>query len=74
MRPTTATRRPSPRSPRTPTSTTGVANSFELVAIQPGPDPDSYVATLAVTGNGFNGTNPMTFHPRDELIASLRIS
>ncbi|MEO3876468.1 hypothetical protein ABGB18_47540 [Nonomuraea sp. B12E4] len=47
---------------------------FELISIEPGPDSDSYVATLKVSGNGHNGTGPMTFHLRDGLIASLRIS
>ncbi|MBV2353943.1 nuclear transport factor 2 family protein [Streptomyces sp. J2-1] len=35
---------------------------------------DTYVATLTVSGNGHNGTGPMTFVVRDGLIASLRIS
>ena len=56
------------------TDNIGVQSHFELIAIKPGPDPDSYIATLKVTGNGYNGTGPMTFHVRDGLIASLRIS
>jgi hypothetical protein len=34
-----------------------------------GPD-----VTLTVTGDGFNGTGPMNFEPRDGRIARLRIS
>ncbi|MCI2423010.1 nuclear transport factor 2 family protein [Saccharopolyspora sp. K220] len=56
------------------TDNIGVQAHFELIAIEPGPSPDSYVATLKVTGNGHNGTGPMTFQLRDGLIASLRIS
>ncbi len=34
---------------------------FELVDVAPGPDPDSVVATLTVSGDGYNGTGPITF-------------
>ncbi|MPZ28632.1 MAG: nuclear transport factor 2 family protein [Micromonosporaceae bacterium] len=56
------------------TDNIGVQAHFELIALQPGADPDGYVATLKVTGNGFNGTGQLTFQLRDRLIASLRIS
>ncbi|GAB3338361.1 nuclear transport factor 2 family protein [Micromonospora halotolerans] len=56
------------------TDNIGVQSHFALVGIEPGTDPDSYVVTLTVSGNGFNGTGPMTFHLRDGLIASLNIS
>ncbi|PWR05539.1 ketosteroid isomerase [Micromonospora acroterricola] len=56
------------------TDNIGKQSHFELVGIEPGPDADSYVVTLTVTGKGHNGTGPMTFHLRDGLIASLRIS
>ncbi|MQY16540.1 hypothetical protein SRB5_67390 [Streptomyces sp. RB5] len=56
------------------TDNIGVQAHFDLVAIEPGPDPDTYVATLTVTGNGHNGTGPMTFRLRDGLIAGLRIA
>ncbi|MFC0030290.1 nuclear transport factor 2 family protein [Micromonospora chaiyaphumensis] len=56
------------------TDNIGVQSHFELVEIQPGTGSDSYVVTLKVSGNGFNGTGPMTFRLRDGLIASLRIS
>ncbi|MEU1079014.1 nuclear transport factor 2 family protein [Streptomyces sp. NPDC005908] len=55
------------------TDNIGVQSHFATEGIEPGPDPDSYVVTLAVTGNGYNGTGPMTFHLRDGLIASVRI-
>lgn len=56
------------------TDNIGVQSHFELVEVEPGTDSDSYVVTLTVSGNGFNGTGPMTFRLRDGLIASLRIS
>lgn len=56
------------------TDNIGVQAHFELDAIEPGSSADTYVATLTVTGNGHNGTGPMTFHLRDGLIASLRIT
>jgi hypothetical protein len=56
------------------TDNIGVREHFELLGIEPGTSPDSYVLTLTVTGDGFNGTGRMTFRLRDGLIASLRIS
>ena len=56
------------------TDNIGKQSQFELLAIEPGAEPESYVATLKVTGNGFNGTGPMAFQLRDGLIASVRIS
>ncbi|MGI5373306.1 nuclear transport factor 2 family protein [Streptomyces sp. CA-251387] len=56
------------------TDNIGVQAHFELDAIEPGPSSDTYVATLTVTGNGHNGTGPMTFRLRDGLIAGLRIT
>jgi ketosteroid isomerase-like protein len=56
------------------TDNIGKQSHFELLAIEPGDGPDSYVATLKVSGNGFNGTGPMAFQLRDGLIASVRIS
>ena len=41
---------------------------------EPGTMPDSYVVTLTVTGDGFNGTGPMNFELRDGRIARLRVS
>jgi hypothetical protein len=47
---------------------------FELVGIEETDDPDQVVATLTVSGEGFNGTGPMTFTFRDGRIARLVIS
>jgi hypothetical protein len=56
------------------TDNIGVQAHFDLDAIKRGSSADTYVATLTVIGNGHNGTGPMTFHLRDGLIASLRIT
>lgn len=56
------------------TDNIGVQSHFDLLAIERGEEPDSYVATLRVSGNGYNGTGPMVFRLRDGLVASLRIS
>jgi hypothetical protein len=56
------------------TDNIGVRSRFELVSAEPGTTPDSYIVTLTVTGDGFNGTGPMDFGLRDRRIASPRIS
>jgi hypothetical protein len=56
------------------TDNIGVRSHFKLVGAEPGAMPGSYVVTVTVTGDGFNGTGPMNFELRDGLIASLRIS
>ena len=56
------------------TDNIGVQTHFELLAIEPGEEPDTYVATIRVRGNGYNGTGPMEFRLRGGLVASLRIS
>lgn len=56
------------------TDNIGVRSHFELVGAESGATPDSYVVTLKVTGDGFNGTGPMNIELRDGKIASLRIS
>jgi SnoaL-like domain len=56
------------------TDNIGVQSHFDLLAIEPGQDQDSYVVTIRVRGNGYNGTGPMEFRLRDGLVASLRIS
>jgi hypothetical protein len=55
------------------TDNIGVQTHFDLLDVTSGPDPETHVATLRVTGNGYNGTGPMTFRLRDGLIADLRI-
>jgi ketosteroid isomerase-like protein len=47
---------------------------FDLVGIEATDDPDQVVATLTVSGAGFNGTGPMTFTFRKGQIARLVIS
>lgn len=56
------------------TDNIGKRSHFEPVDVQPGSEPDTFVVTLTVTGDGYNGTGPMTFTLRDGRIASLRIS
>ncbi|MGH1549921.1 nuclear transport factor 2 family protein [Leifsonia poae] len=56
------------------TDNIGVRSHFELVDWSAGPDPDTYMVTLKVTGDGYNGTGPMRFELRDGRIADLRIS
>ena len=55
------------------TDNIGVQTRFELLDVQPGAEPDSYVATIRVSGNGYNGTGPMLFRLRDGLVAGLDI-
>ena len=55
------------------TDNIGVQTHFDLLGVVPGDDPDSYVATIRVRGNGYNGTGPMLFCLREGLIAGLRI-
>jgi len=56
------------------TDNIGKNSHFEVVGVRPGDEPDTYVVTLTVTGDGYNGTGPMTFGLKDGRIASLRIS
>ena len=56
------------------TDNIGVQAHFDFVACEPGPEPDTFVVTLRVSGNGFNGTGPFAFRLRDGLIAEVRIS
>ena len=56
------------------TDNMGVQAHFELLDVVESDQPDTYVAELRVSGNGYNGTGPMTFTLREGLIASLVIS
>ena len=56
------------------TDNIGVRSRFTVVAATSGPEPDSYVVTLSVAGDGFNGTGPMSFRLRNGRIARLTIS
>ena len=55
------------------TDNIGVQSHFEVLDVAAGPADDEYVVNIRVTGNGYNGTGPMTFRLRDGLIADLRI-
>jgi hypothetical protein len=56
------------------TDNIGKRAHFELLGVEPTDDPDRVVATLAVTGGGFNGTSPFTFEFRGDRIARMTIS
>jgi ketosteroid isomerase-like protein len=56
------------------TDNIGVNAHFELVDAEAGDAPDSYVVTLTVSGDGYNGTGPMSFELRGNRIARLVIS
>jgi hypothetical protein len=56
------------------TDNIGKRAHFDLVGVEPTGDPDRVVATLRVSGGGYNGTGPMTFEFRDGRIARLTIS
>ncbi|MBZ2197541.1 nuclear transport factor 2 family protein [Occultella gossypii] len=56
------------------TDNTGVQSHIELVTLTAGSGTDSYVGTVQVSGNGFNGTGTMTFTLRDDHISSLVVS
>lgn len=55
------------------TDNIGKKSHFELVDITKETEPETYLAHLAVTGNGFNGTSPFRFTLRDGLIESVVI-
>ena len=56
------------------TDNIGVQAHFALVDIQPTDHADTVVAVLTVTGNGYNGTGPMTFVFDGDRIARLTIA
>mgnify|MGYP001147211261 CR=1 FL=1 len=55
------------------TDNIGVQAHFDILDVEDVEEQDTYVATLRVSGNGYNGTGPMRFVVRDGLIVSLRI-
>jgi ketosteroid isomerase-like protein len=55
------------------TDNIGVQAHVDVLDVQPGQTDQEYVATIRVSGNGYNGTGPMAFRLRDGLIAELRI-
>lgn len=56
------------------TDNIGVRAHFDIVSVDAEPGSDTYVATLTVSGDGYNGTGPMRFELRDGRIARLTIS
>lgn len=56
------------------TDNIGVHAHFDLIDITADPQPQSYTVTLKVSGDGYNGTGPMRFELRGDLIARLIIS
>jgi len=56
------------------TDNIGKQSHFDVVGVVEGRRPETYVVTLAVSGNGYNGTGPMIFTLRDGLIADVKIS
>lgn len=56
------------------TDNIGVQAHFELIEFHATGAADTFIATLTVTGNGYNGTGPMTFVLRGDKIAGLTIA
>ncbi len=56
------------------TDNIGRQSHFEVVDVAQGDEPDAWIITVDVTGNGFNGRSPLAFTVRDGRIAELRIS
>jgi SnoaL-like protein len=56
------------------TDNIGKQSRFGVLAVAPGPEADSYVVTLRVTGSGFNGSSPITFQLREDRIARIVIA
>ena len=56
------------------TDNIGKQSHFDVVDVAQGDEPDAWIITVDVTGNGFNGRSPLAFTVRDGRIAELRIS
>lgn len=56
------------------TDNIGKQSHFEVVDVIEGAEPETYIVTLVVSGNGYNGTGPMIFTLRDDLIADVKIT
>jgi len=56
------------------TDNIGKHSRFDIVGVALGESPDTYIVTLTVSGDGYNGTGPMRFELRDGLISRLLIS
>jgi hypothetical protein len=56
------------------TDNIGVGSQFDVVGLERTADPHRLVATLRVTGGGYNGTGPITFEFRGDRIARVEIA
>lgn len=56
------------------TDNIGKQAHFRVVNVESGQHEESYVVTVEVSGNGYNGTSPLAFTLRDDRIVQLRIS
>jgi hypothetical protein len=56
------------------TDNIGVESRFELLSADPGDSEGSFTVTMAVSGDGFNGTSTFSFTLRDGLISRLILS
>ncbi|MGP3535124.1 nuclear transport factor 2 family protein [Microbacterium sp. RD1] len=56
------------------TDNIGKKSHFEVVDVTAGDAPDSYVVTLSVSGDGYNGASPITFELVGNRIARVEIA
>ena len=56
------------------TDNIGKASRFELLAVKPGLGDQQLVATVVVTGDGYNGTSDLEFTLRGDRVARLVIA
>jgi len=56
------------------TDNIGKRAHFELVGIETTDDPDTVIATLTVTGDGYNGTGPITFTSTGDKLSRVVIA
>jgi hypothetical protein len=50
----------------------GVQSHFDLLSVQPGSAPESWIASVRVTGSSYNGAGEILFQLRGNLIASIK--
>ena len=56
------------------TDNIGRRSHFDIVDVEPGIRDDEYIVTITVSGDGFNGTGPMTFTLAGDKIARMVIT
>jgi hypothetical protein len=56
------------------TDNIGKRSRFELLAVKPGLGDQQFIATVVVTGDGYNGTSDLEFTVRGDRIARLVIA